>query len=682
MVPTTDAIRELFREERYEACRAALTVAVAAEPENLDLRFLEARLSMLYQEEEVAFKLWRETKGVEHPDRRGLEQALREHFHARVQLAERAGKRDALASQRLAELPDGPIESGSRISACLIVKNESKMLRRCLESLRGWIDEIVVVDTGSTDDTVAIAEEFGAVIGHFEWCDDFSAARNASLDLATGDWVLWVDADEAVDPGSVARIRDAVVRPQFGGYFVQIENRLGENGAGDTYVHTPVRLFRRHPEIRFTLRIHEQIAPSIRRLGLPMATLDGAKIVHYGYAPSVMCEKNKVDRTIRLLEREMRENPEEPFHHFNLANALTVAGRWEQASVAARRTCDRIGADAPYATLAYHLLANALNEQGRCGEALLACEEAATRGLDDILVSHERVRSLMNLGRHEEALAESDRCLGMEWAPELTGDYGIFTHKRRILRGQILAKMQRLDEAIEEFDRALLVDPAAAVTLYSKAVCLFHLGRYDDAAALFDRTRNHPVYGAASDRGLAECDLRSGRAREAADRLERQWDAGRRDDGLFALWAEACEKTGDAARLLHAFGELALEQDLQAVHLVNWGRALFANGDLQKALNCFAESIKRDPQCVAGYLNLGDLLYRAGHFADAAHLYESGLRLEPENPDAWFTLGNCMAQLGLVSGARTAYEQVLRLMPGHPGATHNLDAIDESLQAA
>ncbi|HRF58451.1 MAG TPA: tetratricopeptide repeat protein [Fimbriimonadaceae bacterium] len=682
MAQPADVIRNLLYEECYEACEAALREALAQDRGNPELQLLQARLWMLFQAEDRAFEVWRETTGSNSPDRTRLECDLREHFHARAQLARKTGSQDPIAIQRLAELPDAPTVSGSRVSACLIVKNEAKMLRRCLESLQGWIDEIVVVDTGSSDDTVAIAEACGAVVGHFEWCDDFSAARNASIELASGDWILWIDADEVVDSRSVDRIRDAIVRPQFGGYFVPIENRLGEDGSGDTYVHAPVRLFRRHPDIRFVLRIHEQIAPSIRRLGLPLAALEGAKIVHFGYAPSVMREKNKVERTIRLLEREMREQPNEPFHHFNLANALTVAGRWEQASVAARRACDRIGNDAPYASLAYHLLANALNEQGRCGEAFLACEEAATRGLDDILVSHERVRASMLLGDLEGALTESDRCLAMGWAQELTGDYGIFTHKRLILRGQVLAKLNRLEDAIREFDLALAVDPESAVTLYSKAVCLFHLGQFDDAASLFDRTANHPTCGASSDRGLAECDLRSGRAREAADRLERQWDAGRRDEGLFALWAEACERTGDSARLLHAFGELALEQDLQAVHLVNWGRALQANGDFQKALSCFAEATKRDPNCVPAYLNLGDLLYRAGQFADAAHLYESGLRLEPENADAWFTLGNCMAQLGIASGAKTAYEQVLRLLPGHAGARHNLGAIEESLQAA
>ena len=84
----------------------------------------------------------------------------------------------------------------SRITVCLIVKNEEQFLAQCLKSVRGFAAQIVVVDTGSTDRTVEIAREFGAEIYSFAWCDDFAAARNAALEHATGDWILMLDADE------------------------------------------------------------------------------------------------------------------------------------------------------------------------------------------------------------------------------------------------------------------------------------------------------------------------------------------------------------------------------------------------------------------------------------------------------------------------------------------------------
>src|SRR5205085_8623718 len=111
-----------------------------------------------------------------------------------------------------------------------IVKNEEKYLRGCLESVQGAVDEIVVVDTGSTDSTIAIAEEFGAKVVHFAWTDDFSAARNVSLDHATGDWAFWLDADERLGKGEGRLLRYLVeeAEPNVGGYLVNIRNIMQE----------------------------------------------------------------------------------------------------------------------------------------------------------------------------------------------------------------------------------------------------------------------------------------------------------------------------------------------------------------------------------------------------------------------------------------------------------------------
>jgi glycosyltransferase involved in cell wall biosynthesis len=141
----------------------------------------------------------------------------------------------------------------STVSACLIVRDEAKRLARCLGSLRGVVDEIVVLDTGSQDDTIAIAESFGAKVGHFDWVDDFAAARNAALALATSDWVLSIDADEWLTNASV--LADAVAVADAIAYRVTLVNHLDQ---GRKEPESITRLFRRHPAIRFEGCIHER----------------------------------------------------------------------------------------------------------------------------------------------------------------------------------------------------------------------------------------------------------------------------------------------------------------------------------------------------------------------------------------------------------------------------------------
>lgn len=670
---------------RWESAQETLDQALRAHPNDSELHARKGLLLCLTQREPSALDHLGLAKGSASFDRLG--QMLVDHFYCRRQMAKKLrtpdpeGERFLSRAKALSGFEPSP-DAGIRLTACLITKNEESNLERCLSSLEGLADEIVVVDTGSTDRTVDIAEQFGAMIGRFEWIDDFSAARNESLRLATGHWVLWIDADEEVDPDGVPMLREGLMRPHFGGYFIQIDNMLGEAGTADRYVHTPVRMFRRLPGIEFTLRIHEQVLPSIERLGLPTATIAGAKLNHYGYTARAMAERNKLDRTISMLRREIEEQPDEPFHRFNLANALVVGGRWDEAARAASDAVDLMGDSAAYGSLCYHLLCCSLSEIGDAEAALARCDEADRRGLGGILIEYERVHALGLMGRYAEALETADRCLALDWPQGLNGDYGIYTHKRHVLKAQLLAQVGRWKEALELFEHALRVDPSMTVARYGRGVVLLRLGRLPEAETEFDACLDHPEYGARAQRGKIECLFGMGGYAEAAALLEAQWRTGIRDEGLFALWAEASVRTGDSRAVLAAFEAYGMEQEPASEMLINWGRALRANGEGAKALACFSEAIKRQPDDPNGFLNCGDLLYEMGQFGDAAHLYETALRLNPENAQAWFVLGNCLYRLGLVPGARIAWEQALRAEPEHAGALENLGLLNEGAAAA
>ncbi len=148
----------------------------------------------------------------------------------------------------------------------MIVKNEAHNIGACIESFADLVDEIIVTDTGSTDDTVAIAKRMGAKVFHFPWIDHFAAARNESLRHATGEWIFWMDADDRLDAENRARLRRLFADLPDGKVAYVFKVLCPPKNAGDSgTVVDHVRLFRNLPGLSWEHRIHEQILPALRR---------------------------------------------------------------------------------------------------------------------------------------------------------------------------------------------------------------------------------------------------------------------------------------------------------------------------------------------------------------------------------------------------------------------------------
>ncbi|HEX4266142.1 MAG TPA: glycosyltransferase [Verrucomicrobiae bacterium] len=214
----------------------------------------------------------------------------------------------------------------SRLSVCLIVKNEERFIAQCLKSVREVAQQIVIVDTGSTDRTVEIAKEFGAEVHSLTWCDDFSAARNAALEHVTGDWVLALDADEELSPKDHAKLHAAMSDAATMAWRLPIID-VGRELDGCSYV---PRLFRNAPGLFYLGRVHEQIFSSIevRRAEWGLENKIGeAALIHHGYTKEVVRDRNKVERNLRLLEKAVEELPDEPHLLMNLGLELSRSGR-------------------------------------------------------------------------------------------------------------------------------------------------------------------------------------------------------------------------------------------------------------------------------------------------------------------------------------------------------------------
>lgn len=209
------------------------------------------------------------------------------------------------------------------LSVCMIVKNEENNIEDCINCVKPCADEIIVVDTGSTDNTVKLCEKHGVRVIPFEWCDSFSAARNESIKNATGDLIMWFDADDRIgteEANLLARLKK--VSPMDVVYGFRIISR-SEDGESPPFMQ--MRLFPRHPQIRFENRVHESIGKSVVDLGLKVEYTD-LEVVHMGYHNNKAI-KEKMMRNIRLIKLDLQDNPKNTAHRYQLAQTYGALGQ-------------------------------------------------------------------------------------------------------------------------------------------------------------------------------------------------------------------------------------------------------------------------------------------------------------------------------------------------------------------
>ena len=209
------------------------------------------------------------------------------------------------------------------ISLCMIVKNEERSLSNCLNSVKDLADQIVIVDTGSSDKTVEIAKSFDAEIHHFKWCDDFSSARNFSIRHAKHKWILFLDADEILDFESSKQLKKLIKKFNKPSAF---EFRIiSDTGSQDFNESRVVRMFTNGFEIKFKNKIHEQISSSIKEIGVNIFRSNSI-IYHDGYNDEFVDQKAKQKRNIPLLEKMMKEEPGFYYWPYNLGISNLAIG--------------------------------------------------------------------------------------------------------------------------------------------------------------------------------------------------------------------------------------------------------------------------------------------------------------------------------------------------------------------
>jgi glycosyltransferase involved in cell wall biosynthesis len=326
-------------------------------------------------------------------DLAAAERALRELLALDPGNANARGNLEALLRRRRADAPP----RRHTVSLTMIVRNEQAHLPACLASVIGLVDEMVVVDTGSTDRTKDIAARFGAKVFDFPWRDDFAAARNEALRHAGGDWVLWLDADDRIDEDNQRKLEAlfASLGEALGVYMMRCVC-LSDPSSGAAAVVDHARLFRRHPQVRWEYRVHEQILPAVQRAGGQVYTTDVA-IRHEGYEDAAV-RRRKNERNLRLLEMDRAARPDDAVVLFNLGWIYQKLGRPAEAVPVLRRALDKMPTNLSVRSKLYVVLARSLRQAGQVQESAAVCQAGLSAHPEEDELLFEQAQALHELG--------------------------------------------------------------------------------------------------------------------------------------------------------------------------------------------------------------------------------------------------------------------------------------------
>lgn len=372
-----------------------------------------------------------------------------------------------------------PSAHNATVTLCMIVRNEESNLADCLGPIAGLFDEIVIVDTGSTDRTREIALQFTDQVHDFPWCDDFSAARNESLRHATGDWIFWLDADDRIPEKEAKKLEQLLKGLELGKRAYQMVTVCPSQYECDGVRYlTHTRLFRRHLGLQWQGRVHEQLRPAFHELGFEILS-HPLHIEHGGYADGPLNLK-KAQRDIRLLRLDFATNPDDPSTVLHLAMAYARVSNYQEARKHLLELIQREAPKQDWLSRAYELLTEFCLRLGDLNGALACSERGIAVCPNDVTLLFGRAEVLYEVDAYS---ACADLLVRLRTLPSPQTFYGGKGHIQSklvpILLGNCWRHMGRHKEAIELMKRTLQKYPDEVRMMHSLGHCYLESGQRD-----------------------------------------------------------------------------------------------------------------------------------------------------------------------------------------------------------
>lgn len=568
------------------------------------------------------------------------------------------------------------------ISACMIVKNEEKFLTQCLTSIKGAVDEIIIVDTGSTDRTVDIAHSFGANVYHHPWNNSFSEARNHSLKYASGDWILQIDADETLEQADIPLLYKFINNDSYNVLFVAIYNEL----PGGSAKHYFQRIFRRG-KAHFEGIVHNQL------LFEGKALQSEIRFYHYGYNLSDHEMQKKYKRTGDLLRQQLAENPDNLFVMANLVrnyrneydfdkvidlaeNGLKISAT--QTDLVSKNQRQRLSID----------LAHAFLNKNLVEKAELVCKKALIENSDsfDILLVLGEV--LMKKGVYNDALPCFKKYLILKEKENkepafflLSSDFYHYEPTVYNHIGECYKHLGQIREAVVAYKNAIKLNNKSPL-YYSNLIDLYiSQNRLSDAkdlafAAKKSGIANHLIYLL-----LGKIYTIEGKINDAIVACKQSISMDNSN-----IPAHVClinlliqiNHLDEAGELLKNM--LSLYPD-EFTFLCLLERIKYKEGKRESPVLFVRNILQSNPPDQNIYLQLGDLCMEMKEYAIAIEVFERYLTTTSKaNATVIANIAVCYAKQGKLEPALFGFQAALKLDPNCSCALQNLAALKTTYQ--
>ncbi len=367
------------------------------------------------------------------------------------------------------------------LSLCMIVKNEEASLPKCLSSVKDVVDEMVILDTGSTDRTVEIAGEFGAKIYHFEWCNDFSAARNYALKYVQGKWVLVLDADEVLTPKIVPKIKQAMKSKRN----LVINLVRQEVGASQSPYSLVSRLFRHHPDVYFSRPYHAMVDDSVQALlqretDWQVISLSTVAIEHYGYQPEAIASLDKYTRARLAMEGFLENHPNDPYVCSKLGALYVQLNQLQEGIELLDRGLSAKPLDPPVLFELHYHLGNAYTRISNLNSAVVHYQAA----IQQPILPQLKIGAYNNLGN---LLLKAGELTAAKTVYERTVKIDPSFAAGHNNLGMTLKALGQLEDAIASYQQAIKYNPDYPDAYQNLGVVWLKLGKVAESLSAFKK---------------------------------------------------------------------------------------------------------------------------------------------------------------------------------------------------